>query len=124
MQAPVFDGYYRFVKGGIWKITYELTRINAGLGVRIETSSPIARVDELDADKVVLATDPVTARQTLRRTGAGEAIPGHEWQAHALVPPTSRVERLTRSGHGFPLHLSEPLALKRRSARRSRWWGR
>ena len=60
-SGSVFGGYYGFVKGGIWKITEELARLNVALGVSMKTSSPIASVDDLDADIVVLATDPVTA---------------------------------------------------------------
>ncbi len=60
-SGSVFDGYYGFVKGVLWKLTEELARINAELGVGIETSSPIASVDDVDADRIVLATDPVTA---------------------------------------------------------------
>ena len=60
-SGSVFGGYYGFVKGGIWKITEELARLNVVLGVSMKTSSPIASVDDLDADIVVLATDPVTA---------------------------------------------------------------
>ncbi len=60
-SGSVFGGYYGFVKGGLWKITEELARLNTELGVRIETSSSITSMDELDSDKVVLATDPITA---------------------------------------------------------------
>lgn len=60
-SGSVFGGYYGFVKGGIWRITEELARINAELGVRIETSAEVESTASLDADTIVLATDPATA---------------------------------------------------------------
>jgi phytoene dehydrogenase-like protein len=60
-SGSIFGGYYGFVKGGIWRITEELAIINSELGVRIETSAMVGSITELDADAVVLATDPATA---------------------------------------------------------------
>jgi phytoene dehydrogenase-like protein len=64
-SGSVFGGKYGFVEGGIWRIPEELARLNLELGVRIETS---ARVDEIPpADRVVFATDPVTAANLIGR---------------------------------------------------------
>ena len=60
-SGSVFGGYYGFVRGGIWQITRELAALDAELGVRIVTSAEIGSLDDLDADRIVLATDPVTA---------------------------------------------------------------
>jgi len=75
-SGSVFDGYYGFVRGGIWQITRELGRINQELGVAVELSCSVAEVDAkngvihyanssgdqtLHADHVLFATDPQTA---------------------------------------------------------------
>ena len=75
-SGSIFGGYYGFVKGGIWKITEELGRINEELGVTTRLSSQVLDVD-LSAgiltaqhsggditepfDQLLLATDPLTA---------------------------------------------------------------
>lgn len=75
-SGSIFGSYYGFVKGGIWRITEELGRINEELGVRTHLESRVIDVDasggkvawehageELSAsfDYLVLATDPLTA---------------------------------------------------------------
>ena len=75
-SGSVFDGYYGFVRGGIWQITKELGRINTELGVTTHLSSEVLHIDtdnrmidhELEGrerrisyDHLLLATDPVTA---------------------------------------------------------------
>ncbi len=75
-SGSVFGGYYGFVKGGIWRITEELGRINAELGVKTHLSSRLVSVDrgngavayeragrerQLGFDYLILATDPLTA---------------------------------------------------------------
>lgn len=75
-SGSVFGGYYGFVKGGIWRITEELGRINAELGMRIHLSSTLTAVDAanrqvrfeqdgkeqtLGFDFLILGTDPLTA---------------------------------------------------------------
>ena len=75
-SGSIFDGYYGFVRGGIWRITEELGRINTELGVTTRLSSEVQQVDaeaghlefEQDGqpynvgfDHLLLATDPVTA---------------------------------------------------------------
>ena len=75
-SGSIFGGYYGFVKGGIWKITEELGRINAGLGVETHLSGKLTGVDlvrrkaayekagsqrDLNFDYLVMGTDPLTA---------------------------------------------------------------
>lgn len=79
-SGSVFGGYYGFVKGGIWRITEELGRINAGLGVETELACQLIEVDadqgkavaerngqrlDFDFDYVILGTDPLTAARLL-----------------------------------------------------------
>lgn len=75
-SGSIFGGYYGFVKGGIWRITEELGKINAELGVNFQLSSRLVGVDtasgqvtyehegnekKLGYDCLVLGTDPLTA---------------------------------------------------------------
>ena len=75
-SGSVFDGYYGYVRGGIWQITRELGRINQELGVDLVLSCTVHEVDTktgtvrcenaagrrtLHSDHVVFATDPQTA---------------------------------------------------------------
>ena len=74
-SGSVFDGYWGFVKTGIWKITENLTEINRSLGVKFNLDSEIHEVDnnnnsisfykknkdyKLNYDHLIFATDPVT----------------------------------------------------------------
>jgi phytoene dehydrogenase-like protein len=75
-SGSVFGGYYGFVKGGIWRITEELGRLNAELGVTTHLSSKLVGVDaangnvsyehagserKLSFDYLIMGTDPLTA---------------------------------------------------------------
>jgi len=75
-SGSIFGGYYGFVKGGIWRITEELGRINTEIGVKTRLSSVLVGVDaangsasfeqdgheqKLEFDYLVLGTDPLTA---------------------------------------------------------------
>lgn len=75
-SGSIFGGYYGFVKGGIWRITEELGRINDELGVTTLLSSKLSAVDtansrlsfendrvgqDLAYDALILGTDPLTA---------------------------------------------------------------
>jgi phytoene dehydrogenase-like protein len=75
-SGSVFDGYYGFVKEGIWRVTEELAGINAEIGVEIRLGARVERVDPgggtleyshggdsrtLPFDRLVLATDPLSA---------------------------------------------------------------
>ena len=79
-SGSIFGGYYGFVKGGIWRITEELGRINADLGVTTHLSSELVEVDSskgratfdhegkahyVDFDYLVFGTDPLTATRLL-----------------------------------------------------------
>ena len=79
-SGSVFDGYYGFVKGGIWQITEELGSINAELGVKTHLSSKLVDVDaakgsvlyehtgserKLEFDYLILGTDPLTATRLI-----------------------------------------------------------
>ena len=44
-SGSIFGGYYGFVKGGIWKITETLGRINQQLGVKLFLGSKVEEVD-------------------------------------------------------------------------------
>ena len=91
-SGSIFGGYYGFVKGGIWQITAELGRINAGLGVETHLSSKVVAIDTakntaifekagreetLDFDYLVMGTDPLTATRLL---GNAEQISNTEGQ--------------------------------------------
>ena len=79
-SGSIFGGYYGFVKGGIWRITEELGRINAEIGVTTHLSSTIVDVDtdkgratrecegraqNVDFDYIVFGSDPLTATRLL-----------------------------------------------------------
>ncbi|MDX1405989.1 MAG: FAD-dependent oxidoreductase, partial [Woeseiaceae bacterium] len=91
-SGSIFGGYYGFVKGGIWRLTEELGRINAELGVETHLSSSVTGVDtragrvafvadgreqRLDFDVLVLGTDPLTAA---RLVGTGQQVETVETQ--------------------------------------------
>ena len=44
-SGSVFDGYWGYVKNGIWKISENLTEINKSLGVNFCLSSNIENID-------------------------------------------------------------------------------
>ena len=75
-SGSIFDGYYGFVEGGIWKITETLGQLNSELGVVTHLSSTAHEADtvkgilrfesegqehSVDYDQLILATDPITA---------------------------------------------------------------
>lgn len=75
-SGSIFDGYYGYVEGGIWRITQELGQLNREIGVVTHLSSHVHEVDtgtgtiryETEGqeqttfyDQLVLATDPKTA---------------------------------------------------------------
>ena len=80
-SGSVYNGYWGFVKKGIWKITETLTDINFALGVKIYLNSSIAEVDtstktisfvkddkdvRLNYDHLIFATDPVTPSKLIK----------------------------------------------------------
>ena len=79
-SGSVFDGYYGFVKDGIWRVTEELALIIQELGVDIRLGARVEQADpqigklrysqaghaaQLPFDHLVLATDPLTAARVL-----------------------------------------------------------
>ncbi len=75
-SGSVFDGYYGFVKPGIWRVTEELAQINREIGVDIRLGAQVERVDPergivhyladgrahtAPFDHLLMATDPLSA---------------------------------------------------------------
>ena len=75
-SGSVFDGYYGFVKPGLWRLTEELGRIDREIGVDIRLGARVERADpergtieytvagqsRLESfDHLMLATEPLTA---------------------------------------------------------------
>lgn len=75
-SGSVFEGYYGFVKDGLWRVTEELAQINREIGVDIRLGCRVERVDPdrgtlecsqagqstaLHFDRLVMATDPMAA---------------------------------------------------------------
>ena len=80
-SGSVYDGYWGFVKTGIWKITETLSDINLDLGVKVYLNSTITEVDtkskiisfvkdskdeKLHYDHLIFATDPVTPSKLIK----------------------------------------------------------
>ena len=71
-SGSVFDGYWGYVKHGIWQVTEELGLLNESIGIEINTSSVIKSIDReskkvmlndgksFDYDILIFATDPVS----------------------------------------------------------------
>jgi phytoene dehydrogenase-like protein len=75
-SGSVFDGYYGFVRDGIWRVTEELAVLNRELGVELHLGSTVTTIDadagalehdqrgrvaRMPFDHLVLATDPLSA---------------------------------------------------------------
>ncbi len=75
-SGSVFDGYYGFVKPGIWRVTEELAQINREIGVDIRLGAQVEAVDPergivhyladgrahtAPFDHLLMATDPLSA---------------------------------------------------------------
>jgi len=82
-SGSVFDGYYGFVREGIWRVTEELARINREIGVDIRLGCQVEQVHPdrgelrysqsgvthaLFFDHLVLATDPLAAARMVGDT--------------------------------------------------------
>lgn len=85
-SGSIFDGYYGFVREGIWRVTEELATLNGEIGVDLQLGSTVAAVDAVKGtleyhrsgkrasahfDHLLLATDPLTAA---RLVGEDEII--------------------------------------------------
>jgi phytoene dehydrogenase-like protein len=79
-SGSIFEGYYGFVKGGIWKVTEELDNINKELGSKTILSAEILSVDtnnnrlsykqdnadyDIDFDYLLFGTDPLSAAKMM-----------------------------------------------------------
>ncbi len=75
-SGSIFDGYYGFVRDGIWRVTEELAALNHALGADVCLGSTVVGVDvdkgkleyeragkhaTAEFDHLVFATDPLTA---------------------------------------------------------------
>lgn len=49
-SGTIFDGHWGFVKGGIWKVTEELARINNQLGVQTVAPAAVLSITEAGKD--------------------------------------------------------------------------
>ena len=86
-SGSVFDGYYGFVQGGLWRLTEELGAICREAGITIRLG---CRVEEVDLgrgevrgdtstarfDHLVLATDPLTAARLVGDSATITAVEG------------------------------------------------
>ena len=79
-SGSIFNGYYGFVRDGIWRVTEELGALNRDLGVDVHLGTSVSHIDtqrgmieyrhdgtatSVEFDHLVLATDPLTAAQLL-----------------------------------------------------------
>ena len=80
-SGSVYNGYWGYVKFGIWKITEYLTKINNDLGVKFHLKSSIREVNtsskvvyftkenkelKITYDHIIFATDPVTPSKLIK----------------------------------------------------------
>ena len=90
-SGSVFDGYYGFVKPGLWRLLEALAEINREIGVEIRLG---AKVDQVDPDRgvvhyrsagqshsdpfdhLVLATDPLAAARLVGDTQTTARVEG------------------------------------------------
>ena len=88
-SGSIFDGYYGFVYQGIWEVTKHLGNINENLGVNVHTSSRVCEVNsnqkviifedsagqhKVTYDKLIFATDPLTASRLMDHPEQIEAV--------------------------------------------------
>ena len=88
-SGSVFDGYYGFVKPGLWRLTEELGAIDRAIGVDIRLGARVERVDaergtvhfEIGGkshaepfDHLVLATEPLTAARLMGDSATTSAV--------------------------------------------------
>lgn len=79
-SGSIFEGYYGFVRGGIWRVSEALYDINSKLGVKISTSVEILAIDtnnnqlsyikdhsecNIEYDYLLFGTDPLTAAKLI-----------------------------------------------------------
>jgi len=109
-SGSVFDGYYGFVRDGIWRVTEELAKINRELGVTLELGARVGQVDAdrgklsyvqggqqrgLAFDRLVFATDPLAAARmvddsTLTGTVEGKRFLGSSGKLNLMFRKPAR----------------------------------
>ena len=90
-SGSVFEGYYGFVRDGIWRVTEELAQINGELGVQLELGARVEAVDpergvldysldgkrhKLSFDQAVFATDPLAAARLVGDAALTSTVSG------------------------------------------------
>ncbi len=90
-SGSVFEGYYGFVKPGLWRVTEELAEINRQIGVEIRLGARVERVDPdrgtlrylregqtetVGFDHLVMATDPLSAARLVGDDGLTAQVEG------------------------------------------------
>jgi phytoene dehydrogenase-like protein len=93
-SGSVFDGYYGFVRDGIWRVTEELAQINRELGVQTRLGATVEAVDPergtleysadgekatLAFDQCVFATDPLAAARMVGDTALTRSVSGKRY---------------------------------------------
>ena len=93
-SGSVFDGYYGFVRDGIWRVTEELAQINHELGVELRLGAEVESVDagrgllgysfegqqhQLAFDEVVFATDPLAAARMVGDAAFSKTVGGKRY---------------------------------------------
>lgn len=88
-SGSVFDGYYGFVKPGIWRVTEELAQINREIGVDIRLAAQVEAVDpgcgivhyraegrahKAPFDQLLMATDPLSAARLVGDAAMSGAV--------------------------------------------------
>ncbi|MFN8575033.1 MAG: FAD-dependent oxidoreductase, partial [Gemmatimonadaceae bacterium] len=93
-SGSVFDGYYGFVKPGLWRLTEVLAEINREIGVQLQLGAQVEEVDpyqgrlryraggathHVSFEHLVLATDPLSAARLVGDHATTEAIAGQRF---------------------------------------------
>ena len=88
-SGSVFDGYWGFVKPGLWRLAEELAQINREIGVDIRLGALVEQVDpersivqyssggqfhKVPFDHLLLATDPLTAARCVGNAAMTSAV--------------------------------------------------
>ena len=96
-SGSIFNGYWGFVKNGIWEISENLGKINESIGVKIDYSVSIKNIDhkskkifldnkELDYDYLLFATDPITPARLLKDDKIIKTVDLHANTSAASIP--------------------------------------
>jgi phytoene dehydrogenase-like protein len=119
-SGSVFEGYYGFVKPGIWRVTEELAQIDREIGVDIRLACQVERVDPdrgevrysqsgragtLPFDYLVMATDPLAAArlvgdQAMTASVEGKRFLGTSGKLSLMFGKPVRWKESTGTGDG------------------------